>query len=306
MKFSIFQSSRQGGRRYNQDRLAYSYSRDALLMVVADGMGGHFHGEIASQIAVQFLAENFQKLAKPALKDPVRFLINTINQAHEAIGDYVRAHGLSEHPRTTCVACVVQGSHAYWAHVGDTRLYYFHDGKLASRTRDHSLVQQMFEQGKITEAQMTTHPERNKVYSCLGGPVPPDIELSRKTLLHEGDTLLLCSDGLWGLLSTEEITSILDAYPIVTAVPELLDHAELRGGEDGDNLSAIGMRWGDEGRSRDPRSVSSATMPLDSYTVQLNTLSVERETAEGEQEVTEADIEKAIAEIHAAIRKYSK
>jgi len=71
VKFSIFQSSRQGGRRYNQDRLAYSYSRDALLMVVADGMGGHFHGEIASQIAVQFLVENFQKLATPALKDPL-------------------------------------------------------------------------------------------------------------------------------------------------------------------------------------------------------------------------------------------
>ena len=304
MKFSIFQSSRQGGRRYNQDRLAYSYSRDALLMVVADGMGGHFHGEIASQIAVQFLVENFQKLATPALKDPFRFLIDTINQAHAAIGDYVLAHGLSDHPRTTCVACVVQGDHAYWAHVGDTRLYFFHGGKLASRTRDHSLVQQLFEQGKITEDEMTTHPERNKVYSCLGGPIPPDIELSRKKLLHEGDTLLLCSDGLWGLLSTDEIVSILNAYPIATAVPELLDHAESRGGESGDNLSAIGMHWGDE-KSFTPRSISTAAMPLDTYTVQLDTFSVGRGT-EGEQDVTEADIERAIAEIQATIRKYSK
>jgi serine/threonine protein phosphatase PrpC len=304
VKFSIFQSSRQGGRRYNQDRLAYSYSRDALLMVVADGMGGHFHGEIASQIAVQFLVENFQKLATPALKDPFRFLIDTINQAHEAIGDYVHAHGLSEHPRTTCVACVVQGNHAYWAHVGDTRLYFFHGGKLATRTRDHSLVQQLFEQGAITEEEMTTHPDRNKVYSCLGGPIPPDIELSRKMQLREGDTLLMCSDGLWGLLSTSEIASILDTYPITTAVPELLDHAELRGGEDGDNLSAIGMRWGDE-KLFTPRSISTATMPLDAYTVQLNTFTVEQ-GAEGEQDVTEADIERAIAEIQAAIRKFSK
>lgn len=304
MKFSIFQSSRQGGRRYNQDRLAYSYSRDALLMVVADGMGGHFHGEIAAQIAVQFLVENFQKLATPALKDPFRFLIETINQAHEAIGDYVLAHGLSEYPRTTCVACVVQDNHAYWAHVGDSRLYFFHGGKLVSRTRDHSLVQQLFEQGKITEDEITTHPERNKVYSCLGGPIPPDIELSRKKLLHEGDTLLLCSDGLWGQLSTDEITSILDTYPITTAIPELLDHAELRGGEEGDNLSAIGMHWGDETLFAS-RSISTATMPLDSYTVQLNTFSVEQGT-EGGQDVTEADIEHAIAEIQAAIRKYSK
>lgn len=304
MKFSIFQSSRQGGRKYNQDRLAYSYSRDALLMVVADGMGGHFHGEIAAQITVQFLVENFQKLATPALKYPFRFLIDTINQAHEAIGDYVLAHGLLEHPRTTCVACVVQGNHAYWAHVGDTRLYFFHGGKLASRTRDHSLVQQLFEQGKITENEMTAHPERNKIYSCLGGIIPPDIELSRKMPLREGDTLLLCSDGLWGLLSTDEIASILDTYPIATAVPELLDHAELRGGEEGDNLSAIGMRWGDE-KQFTPRPISTATMSLDTHTVQLDTFSVEPD-AEGGRNVTEEDIERAIAEIQVAIRKYSK
>lgn len=305
MKFSIFQSSRQGGRRYNQDRLAYSYSRDALLMVVADGMGGHFHGEIASQIAVQFLADNFQKQATPALKDPFHFLVNTLNHAHEAIGDYVLAHGLSEYPRTTCVACVVQGKHAYWAHVGDTRLYFFRGGKLVSRTRDHSLVQQLLEQGKITEEEMTTHPQRNKIYNCLGGPVPPDIELSDKTLLREGDTLLLCSDGLWGLLSTGEIASILDTYPITAAVPELLDHAELRGGEEGDNLSAIGMCWGDENRQFNPRSISTATMPLDSFTVQLNTFNVEGD-GNDVPDVTEADIERAIAEIHAAIEKYSK
>lgn len=305
MKFSIYQASRQGGRRYNQDRLAYSYSRDALLMVVADGMGGHFHGEIASQIAVQFLVDNFQKQAAPALKDPFRFLLDTLNHAHEAIGDYVMAHGLKEHPRTTCVACVIQGDHAYWAHVGDTRLYFFRHGKLLTRTRDHSLVQQLFEQGKISEEQMLTHPERNKIYNCLGGPILPDIELSRRTALREGDTLLLCSDGLWGQLATSEIASILDTYPITTAVPELLDHAELRGGEEGDNLSVIGMRWGDENRVFNTRAISTATMPLDSFTVQLDSFSV-AQSASGGHDITEADIERAIAEIQAAIHKYSK
>ncbi|MDD5328741.1 MAG: protein phosphatase 2C domain-containing protein [Sulfuricella sp.] len=305
MKFSIFQSSRQGGRKYNQDRLAYSYSRDTLLMVVADGMGGHFHGEIASQIVVQFLVDNFQKQATPALQDPFRFLLEAIGQAHEAIGDYVLAHGLRDHPRTTCIACVVQGGSAYWAHVGDTRLYLFRNGKLVMRTRDHSLVQQMFERGQISEDQMTTHPDRNKIYNCLGGPIPPDIELSRKTPLREGDTLLLCSDGLWSLLSASEIASILDTYPITTAVPELLDHAELRGGEEGDNLSAIGMRWGDESEVFNPRSISTATMPLDSFTVELDAFDM-AQGKHGEMEVSEADIERAIAEIQTAIRKYSK
>ncbi len=305
MKFSIFQASRQGGRKYNQDRLAYSYSRDALLMVVADGMGGHFHGEIASQIVVQFLVDNFQKQATPALRDPFRFLLDAIGQAHEAIGDYVLAHGLKDHPRTTCIACVVQGRNAYWAHVGDTRLYLFRNGKLVMRTRDHSLVQQLFERGQISEDQMTTHPDRNKIYNCLGGPIPPDIELSRKTPLREGDTLLLCSDGLWSLLSVSEIASILDTYPITAAVPELLDHAELRGGEEGDNLSAIGMRWGDESEVLNPRSISTATMPLDSFTVELDAFDM-TQGKHGEMEVSEADIERAIAEIQAAIQKYSK
>jgi serine/threonine protein phosphatase PrpC len=114
----------------------------------------------------------------------------------------------------------------------------------------------------------------------------------------------LCSDGLWGLLATDEIASILDTYPMATAVPELLDHAELRGGEGGDNLSAVGMRWGDE-KLFNPRSISTATMPMDTFTVQLNTFSVEQ-GKEGERDVTEADIERAIAEIQAAIQKYSK
>lgn len=305
MKFSIFQSSRQGGRKYNQDRLAYSYSRDALLMVVADGMGGHFHGEIAAQIAVQFLVDNFQQQAAPALQDPFRFLLETFNHAHEAIGDYVLAHGLSEHPRTTCVACVVQDNHAYWAHVGDTRLYFFRQGKLMTCTRDHSLVQQLFERGKISEEQMATHPDRNKIYNCLGGPIRPDIEFSRKVPLSDGDTLLLCSDGLWSLLSTDEIGAVVDTYPINAAIPELLDHAELRGGEEGDNLSAIGMKWGDENSTINQRTISAATLPLDGFTGQQNSFDIGRE-GNGEPAVTEADIERAIAEIRAAIQKYSK
>ena len=301
MKFSIFQSSRQGGRKYNQDRLAYSYSRDALLMVVADGMGGYFHGEVAAQIAVQFLVDKFQKQATPALKDPFRFLLDAFNHAHEAIGDYVLAHGLSEHPRTTCVACVAQGNHAYWAHVGDTRLYLFRNGKLVTRTHDHSLVQQLFELGQITEAQMVTHPERNKIYNCLGGTIPPHIELSRKTPLREGDNLLIATDGLWGPLSVSEIASVLDTYPIVAAVPELLNHAEQRSGEEGDNLSAIGMHWGDENHLLNPSTISTATMSQDTITVQLDTFGMERGA-----DVTEEDIERAITEIQSAIQKYSK
>jgi serine/threonine protein phosphatase PrpC len=304
MKFAIYQSSRQGGRKYNQDRVAYSYSKESLLMVLADGMGGHLHGEIAAQITVQMLAESFQKQARPLIKDPFSFLEQVMNNVHEAIGDYALEHALLETPRTTCVACIIQQGTAYWGHVGDSRLYLFRNGQLLARTRDHSKVQQLFEQGQISEAQMTTHPERNKIYSCLGGIIPPEVEISKPIKLENSDTLMMSSDGLWSQLSIGEVTSILGAYPLNQALSELLDHAEFRGGQDGDNLSVVAMTWGETQRTA-AEPVSTMTMPLDAFTTQLDQFDVARQV-NGEPIVTDEDIERAIGEINQAIKKYSK
>ncbi len=109
MRFTIYQESRVGGRANDEDRTTYCYSRDALLMVVADGMGGHHYGEIAAQIAVQTLADTFQREATPLLADPFRFLQKSMTNAHHAILDYTTRHHLRDTPRTTCVACIVPG-----------------------------------------------------------------------------------------------------------------------------------------------------------------------------------------------------
>ncbi len=113
MRFTIFQESRIGRRKSNQDRMAYSYSRDALLMVVADGMGGHLQGEVAAQIAVQYLVESFQREAKPRLNDPFLFLSRGLTNAHCAILDYADERDIEDGPRTTCVACVIQPDPGY-------------------------------------------------------------------------------------------------------------------------------------------------------------------------------------------------
>lgn len=299
MKFSIYQSSRQGGRRYNQDRIAYSYSKEALLMVVADGMGGHYQGEIAAQITVQLLAQRFQEEARPTLRDPFHFLITTMQAAHDGIADYAHNHNLLESPRTTCVAAVIQRNYVYWAHVGDSRLYLIRSGALLARTHDHSKVQQLYEQGKISADEVKTHPERNKIYNCLGGMVPPEIELSRRVALEKGDTLLLCTDGVWAVLPEDEITAILKNAPIVESIPELLDHAEFRGGRDGDNLSAIGMVWGGEDR---PQAISTHGMPLDTFTTKLDS---DENLPESASSLSEDEIEKAINEIQNAIQKFA-
>ena len=302
MRFTIYQESRQGGRANNEDRTTYCYSRDALLMVVADGMGGHHYGEIAAQIAVQTLADSFQREARPVLNDPFRFLQKGMTNAHHAILDYTARHRLKDTPRTTCVACVIQDNVAYWAHAGDSRLFLMRDGRVVAQTRDHSRIRLLVEEGMITEAQAAFHPDRNKIYSCLGSPTPPEIEFSRKTPLDHGDILLLCSDGLWGEMSGEMIAVALKGANLLQAVPMVLNQAELKGGAHGDNLSVVAVRWEDAYVEEASSAISTQTMSQDEVTTRLEEFG--RNPAY-KSELSDDEIEDAIEEIRSAIEKYS-
>ena len=301
MKFSIFQESRRGTRSNNQDRTGYSYSRDTLLMVVADGMGGHLHGEVASHIAVQVLSEAFQRESETKLADPFMFLLDSIGNAHRVIIDYAEARGLLETPRTTCVACVVQDSVAYWAHVGDSRLYHVRDGRVCARTKDHSRVQMLLDQGRIREEAIAAHPERNRIFNCLGAMTPPQVELSRKTVLQPGDILLLCSDGLWGPLSGRAIGAALAKEDIMRAIPDLLDTAEQRAGRVCDNLSVVAMSWADS-VSRPAHQVSTQGLGPSTFTTKMEGAGKADSELAG---LSEAEIEQGIAEIRNAIRRHS-
>jgi serine/threonine protein phosphatase PrpC len=301
MKFTVFQESRKGGRQYNQDRVGYSYSRDALLLVIADGMGGHLHGEVAAQITVELLSDQFQKKAQPIIQSPTQFLTDALLNCHEAIYNYAIAQHLLEVPRTTVVACIIQDEMAYWAHVGDSRLYLIRDGNTVAQTRDHSKVQKLVESGVITAEQALHHAEKNKIYNCLGGTLMPDIDIGGRVPLQNGDSVLLCTDGFWGSLADDEIHHFISSFPVMFSVPQLMDKAELRGGKFGDNLTALAINWHEADLEENSAFVS--TVKLDQHTVSthIDPLSV-KSTAD----VSEDDIEKAIAEIQAAINKYSK
>jgi len=276
------------------------------LMVVADGMGGHYYGEIAAQIAVQVLIESFQREATPAIRDPFMFLQKSMTNAHRAIIDFTDAHNLKDSPRTTCVACIVQENIAYWAHAGDSRLYLMRGGKVLTHTRDHSRVQLLKDQGVINAAQAAVHPERNKVYSCLGGRLTPEIEFSRKTPLESGDVLALCTDGLWGVLPGEMMAVALKSENLMQAVPMLLGQADIRGGPNADNLSILVVRWEDsyieEGASA-TSTVSTQTMSRDTITTRLDEFG---RNPNFKTELSEEEIERAIEEIRSTIQKYSK
>lgn len=306
MKFTIYQESRPGKRPNNEDRLAHCYSRDALLMVVADGMGGHYYGEVAAQIAVQCVTEAFQREANPKIHDPFSFINRTMLNAHCAILDFADTHKLQDSPRTTCVACLIQDSIAYWAHAGDSRLYVIRGGRVLTRTRDHSRVQLLIDQGMISPAQAPFHPDRNKVYSCLGGRQDPDIELSRKTPLEAGDVVALCTDGLWGLYPDDLLAAALKNENLMKSVPELMEQADGRGGQNADNLSIVAVRWEDnyvEPGSGNSSTIHTQTMPLGAITTRLDEFG---RNPKYRTELTDDEIERAIQEIRSTIQKYSK
>lgn len=300
MKFTIFQESRLGARRNNEDRTAYSYSRETLLMLVADGMGGHRHGEVAAQLAVRSIAREFERAARPRLEEPEDFLIDAVRGAHHAILDFALDRGLGETPRTTIVACVVQEGHAWWTHAGDSRLYAVHGKHLTARTRDHSGVQLLIDQGLIGPAEAATHPDRNRVYSCLGGDQAPRLEVSAPLRLRNGDTVLLCSDGLWGPLDDREIVAGMAHVDLMRAVPRLLSTAEQRAGKNCDNLSAVAMRWHDETSIVSTDTISTADMGGEHFTTRLEQFN-EGAHAEPGPDLSDDEIERAIDEINRAI-----
>lgn len=256
MKFSIFQDSRIGGRALNEDRLGYRYTSDALVMVVADGLGGHGHGEIAAEAAVRSIVATFDRQAQPRLADPAHFLADALSGAHVAIRAQAGLRQLSDQPRTTCVACVIQDGVALWGHAGDSRLYLLRDGRVATRTRDHSRVQALVDEGRLAASEARDHPQRNILTSCLGGDQQPRFEFSPRMPLARGDVLLLCSDGVWGPLADETPLLTLAGREAAKAAPQLLDHVESAAGCGRDNLSLIVLTW-----DEDARSPAGATAP---------------------------------------------
>ena len=302
MKFTIYQNSRQGPRPYNQDRLAYSYSKDALLLVLADGMGGHRNGEVAAQLAVKTLTDAFQRLAVPSLSSPAKFLIDHIQQVHDMIENVTQAEEYVESPRTTIVAAIIQRGYLWCAHVGDSRLYHFRNGHLLFRTEDHSVVQSLYKKGMITKDEMATHPYKNKIYNCVGGETPPQIDLSDRHELIEGDTVLLCTDGVWGVIDDQQIKEIIQRNTDITAVTnDLMDSADFASDERGDNMSAIGLQWGD--RLTGQVAVSTQLMPLGETTTIMNPVTHQVIDGSNPMELSDDDIENTILAIQSALNK---
>lgn len=323
MQFSVYQESHIGGRKVNQDRMGYSFTRDALLLLLADGMGGHLRGEVAAAVALQTISAMFQQQATPYVKKPQRFLEEAFMAAHHDIHAYRKAHAMPETPRTTIVACLIQHGTATWAHCGDSRLYWLRDGRILARTRDHSHIESLIAKGLAQASERATHPDRNKLYNCLGADSLPKVEVSNGGGLLPGDQMLLCSDGLWSMLPDDEMARRMHAHTVVRAVPDLLRAALGAAGDGSDNVTALAIMWqggsvvdgmGATTAGGMPTVISTEALPQDlhSTTIQGGPVQTELEPSAARMDAPldaafdDDEIEKAIAEIRGAIEKSSQ
>ena len=308
MQFSVYQQTHIGGRKVNQDRMGYSFTRESLLLVLADGMGGHARGEVASTITLQTMSAMFQRQATPYIKGPERFLQDALLESHDAILRYGVQHGLKETPRTTVVACLVQHNCAIWAHCGDSRLYWVRGSQILARTLDHSHIEHLISKGLAQPSERATHPDRNKLYNCLGATSVPKIAMSRQSSLQAGDVLLLCSDGLWGVLPDSEIVHQLSNHTIVRAVPDLIGMATTIAGAEGDNTTALAIMWQGADIGTDiegePSTISTDMLLDDEVEGTIDASAPTPVVADTEIDVFDEDeIERALAEIRGAIEK---
>ena len=297
MKFSVFQISRKGGREKNEDRMGYCYTRESGLLVLADGMGGHPDGEVAAQLALQTISALYQREARPLIADTAEFLSSALTAAHHQIIRYASEKGMLDTPRTTLVACILQGTGATWVHCGDSRLYVVRDAELLTRTRDHSYLEQ--QKGEPNFIQ-TSRINRNILFTCLGSPTKPVFDIAGPVVLQQGDKLMLCSDGLWGSLTDAEIVKHLASKGVSDAVPDLVENALRVGGERSDNVTVLAMEWETPDAFESTRGISTDGIMdgVFASTIQAGGLGVD-----DLDDLDEASIERSIAEINEAIRR---
>ena len=208
MQIEYAKVSALGDRQDNQDRAAVVVSEDAALLLVFDGMGGHSDGAKAAETGLQVVQDLFMNSTQPIF-DPQGFLYMALSKAHDEVVRVGADVAVDFRPRATCAICLVQEGGAFWAHIGDSRIYQVREGEVLTRSRDHSHVEVLIQEGAISEEEAQDHPMRNFVECCIGGDAPvPDMSITSRKKLEPGDVLLACSDGLWSGLSDADMAEI--------------------------------------------------------------------------------------------------
>ena len=245
MQVEYAKVSALGDREDNQDRAAVVVAPEAAIMLVFDGMGGHSDGAQAAETGLKVVQDLFMDAVLPIF-DPQGFLYMALSRAHDEVVALGQDVAVDFRPRATCAVCLVQEGGSFWAHIGDSRIYHVRNGMVLERSRDHSHVEVLIQEGAITEDEAQDHPMRNFVECCIGGDAPvPDMSITRKRALSPGDVLLACSDGLWSGLSDDDMAQI--GAPGENNLAQNLKELSLRAlsvnAPYSDNTTGTALRW---------------------------------------------------------------
>lgn len=245
MEIEYAKVSALGDRTDNQDRAAVVVAGDAALMLVFDGMGGHSDGARAAEVGLKTVQDLFVASKMPIF-DPQGFLYMSLARAHDEVVALGADIDVDFRPRATCAACLVQERGCFWAHIGDSRIYHMRDGRMLARSRDHSHVEVLIQEGAITEEEAIDHPMRNFVECCIGGDAPvPAMTITAKRALHPGDVLLACTDGLWTGSKDEELAATVTQRDRALAdnLKEISIRALRLNAPYSDNTTGTAIRW---------------------------------------------------------------
>ncbi len=237
-RFTAATGLHRGDRAYQQDQveiIGHPRSEGALMGVIADGMGGKSGGRKAADQVLLTARQIFERYV-PGIDDTAEMLKQVVLESHLMIK--LTAITAEEEPHSTVAAfCITPDLGCDVVHAGDSRVYHFRGAEMMRRTIDHSFVQRLIDEGKITEEAANTHPQSNLLTGCLGTHADPPVTLWRVERLELGDTLLTCSDGLWHYFTPKEIGAIVHALPPREASEMLIGKARQRARGGGDNLS---------------------------------------------------------------------
>jgi serine/threonine protein phosphatase PrpC len=240
MKFSVFQTSQIGGRKRNEDRMGYTYSKSSAIFLVADGLGRHPDGDVASQLGLRVVMSKFRTHACPKIDQVSNFLTEAMTDVHESLIAYAVSHSMVDTPSTTMVVVIVQDGFAHMGHCGDSRGYLIRQGEVLTRTQDHSVL---VRDGGLGVDSGLEPPSRHTLFSCLGACSVPFIEVAKPVPLRFGDRLLLCSDGLWDSVTETDIVQAMQDSKVSEATTALVNLALHNGGPRSDNVTALTVRW---------------------------------------------------------------
>ncbi|CAN5758682.1 protein-serine/threonine phosphatase PrpC [soil metagenome] len=228
------------------------------LLIVADGMGGHLAGEVASKMAVDIISEEYFRPANDS--DREKALASAFNLANKKIFELAAANEQYRGMGTTCTAIVVIASTIYYAHAGDSRAYLYKDNKLTRITEDHTYVQELVNNGDISNEQAETHPQRNILTNAMGTKPVLRVDTGKcLTSFEQNNRLLLCSDGLYDYLSDQEIAAVMSAGSLQEAADYFISESKRRGGKD--NITVVLAEIYEEKKEPDLRSTMEYDLP---------------------------------------------